>query len=274
MVPAINFLIDFWHAFSVAPQWEVVASIATATMVIYTYKTLRQYKQREERIEKREILERVIQPLADELEFINDLYISAGSIGSFDWVQLKRQNPHLVLRMNLMVKQKLEEFNRDHEELRFVLREFRLKLIDLFQNRVLDYLKRQTTSESARTLQEIATNSKEFIESWRVVVWKVGAREFSIQLFRPIFSGSTLRALVENSQHSSLTLSREIIDAKYTLLYAPTNENDLEEIVSLVREDIYRDENNIKQLKYIQTTFQKAQNLLELIEQFKSRDGL
>ena len=73
------------------PLWQGIGSIASALVVIFTYLSLRQYRQKEKQIETREILETIIQPMVNDLESLIDYYILNGQFRYFHWIELKNK---------------------------------------------------------------------------------------------------------------------------------------------------------------------------------------
>ena len=154
--------------------------MATFCAVLVAFYQHYRYQKKEERIENREILQDIIQPLINELGFIIEYYESSGGMGTFDWTGLKKEKSYLILRINSTLRRNIEEFDLDYRKLQNIFRELQPKLIDFLWTRVSDYLRAQSTAESEQTLKDMSGNPKEHIESWQVAIWKIGANKFLV----------------------------------------------------------------------------------------------
>ena len=173
---------------------------------------------------------------------------------------------YLISRIKPIVREKIEEFDIKHRNIQYIFGDVQTKFTDFLWSRVLDYVRDQNTPDSQRTLKAMEANQTEFINTWQIATWKVGAKSFSANFRQFMFKVSTLKALIESSKNSQNILSKEINDIKYTLLYLSIEEDALENIIATVQQDLRKNAMINEQIQYVLKVYKKAQDLKATLE--------
>ncbi len=102
--------------------WTALGAMGTFAMAIATFLSLRAYKKKEKRIEKRELMEGVVQPLLQNLNSLIALGFHNFSPiqGGFQWQRLKSKNPWVVFKIDeydKSLRAELDGFGKEVDEL-------------------------------------------------------------------------------------------------------------------------------------------------------------
>ena len=100
------------------PQWWV--AIGTLLLAIATFYSLKQYKKREKEIENREIVEKIIQPLEENLkEIIEKLSKGGNSSTCWKWEEIKKKNSILIYKIDSKIEDKIKKFNENWQNFQY-----------------------------------------------------------------------------------------------------------------------------------------------------------
>lgn len=97
-------------------DWQAIGAMATFLAVVVAFYGSYQYRRREKIFEKREILERVIRPLE---ENVNSLLSSSGlsspyfSNWNLKWRTIQKGNPYLIFKLPTNLKHVLDDFDTE-----------------------------------------------------------------------------------------------------------------------------------------------------------------
>jgi hypothetical protein len=234
-----NKIIEFLKNFLRDPLWQGVGSIATFLVTIFTYLSLRQYKKREEKIEKREIFEKIIQPVRKDLENIIEK-IPRGYKNYWNWQKIKSDNYYLILRMNQNIREKIEKFNENWGKFENLFNQYWDELNELFHKEIINYFnKRKWTYEYY----------KENARYWSYL-WDIGGKTFSVNFFELIFQRKTLKEYIEISKNNAQVLNREFKDRRCKIGSYELEINEFEEITNHIKQKIQESEKYIEYFNF------------------------
>lgn len=126
-------------------DWQAIGATATFLAVIVAFYSSYQYRKRERTIEKREITERVIYPLEENINSLLSVWSGLSSPyfsnWEFKWQGLKKANPYLIFRLSDDLKQLLDNFDGDLNKFKNLTNQRLPKLkkiiIDITRERIL-----------------------------------------------------------------------------------------------------------------------------------------
>jgi hypothetical protein len=186
---------------------QAIGSLATVALFYLTLKSLRQYKEKEEKIENREIIEKIITPLRKslEIEIKPQLLRIRGreKIYWFKWNEIKRENPYFIFRISPFLKSQIEDFCKKLEE-------FSNSLI-----KWVPHLKKLISQEIIATLINLGERKEEIIDKNfedSLYSWKVNNDVKWIYFDTLLFYKKNLAKYLEESKKYPYS---EILDEKF-----------------------------------------------------------
>lgn len=98
-------------------DWQAVAAIMTVLAVVVALYSSYQYQKRERMIEKREIIERIIQPLRENINYLISVWsgLSAFYFSNWKlkWRDIQKENPYLVYKLSAELTNLLNRFDEN-----------------------------------------------------------------------------------------------------------------------------------------------------------------
>ncbi len=128
-----------------ATFWIAVGSIATAILAAFTYRSLRQYDTKERRTENRELIEKVIEPLLQNVGSLTTQPIQDFYVGQPSWEATKRQNPVIIYRIPEEIIAEIDALCADIDAIQRRINNNTL-LLGIFADRIVEQLKNKPTS--------------------------------------------------------------------------------------------------------------------------------
>lgn len=183
--------------------WIAFGSIATAVLAFLTYRSLRQYDKKERQTENRELVEKIIQPILQDIELLvarslRDLHVSLPR-----WTATKKENPVLVYRILEKTVAAIEELCADIEKIQLRINNDTL-LMGIYTNRVIEKLSNKPATYDA----SFANNSA---YRWRVK----NDQSYWFTFPNFLFANSTLAEEIEKSKEgiTNAVIEDEIFSA-------------------------------------------------------------
>jgi len=249
-------------------SWEAVGSIGTFLMTIATFITLWWYRKEKEERENREISEKIIQPLKENLRWIIE-YIPKGQMNNWQWQEIKKNNYYLILRMDQQIKARIEKFNEDWEKFKNLFYQRWNRLNELFDLEIFNYFHKQSSSKSQKVLQSLSqlAYSKDSVRNW-YYFWQVGGKDFSVNFFDLIFWEKSLKEFIEESKNESTIFNREIGDKRCVIANVKIEESDFEKIADSIRKKI-QEEKYMEYFNFSHGVYSRAKDLLKRLESLR-----
>ena len=118
-------------------DWTAIAAIATFFAVAAAFWSQWEYRRKEKKNEKRELIERIIIPLLKNLNDIDSFLQKESRYikdEKFVWKEIKKEIPHIVSRLKRELYEKIEIFSNSLEELRRLTNEIQPDLYKIIKN--------------------------------------------------------------------------------------------------------------------------------------------
>jgi len=243
------------------PLWKGIGSIASIIIIILTYLSLREYKLRERRIERREIFEKIIRPLIKDLEGIISDVPRGYLYNKWRWGIIKSENYYLVLRMNQRIREKIEKFDRDWKRFSNLYHQYYDKLNEIFHNEIVKFFNKPERKWSYK-------HPKYNARYW-TYYWKIGGKNFGVNFFELIYKNKTLKECIEESKNDPEILNKELEDLKCKIDPYEIDMDQFEEIANYIRKKIYENEKFINYFKLTKQIYEKACELKKELTRIK-----
>ena len=272
-------------------QWWV--AMGTLALAAATFWNLKQYKNREKRIENREIAEKIIQPLQENLKKIIKGFLKGGNNTDstyWEWERIKKENSVLIYKIDLKIKEKIEKFNKNWQSFQrqypcYRYKNFIYELNERLCRALVNYFQKQNFSKIPQELLSILSivsvnsinhpKNINLLYAWtlqyegREIFNTPLLSEASINFFELIFFDISPQALLRKKE-----IDDKIFNIKCYIRYSITGNElalktieiereDWEKIANFIREEIKKPENKKykEYFDYSKKVYNEAKNL-------------
>lgn len=257
--------------------WESIGSIGTFLMAIATFITLWWYQKEKQDKEMREILERIIYPLRENLKSIIE-NIPKGEIGNWQWQEIKKHPSYLTFKKPQEIVAKIEDFTKDFEKFKNLYHQRYDEINKLFFSEIFSYFSKQSSPKAKKVRKILSThpNTQASVRNW-FCSWQVGGKGFSTNFFEIIFFKKSLKEFVEESKNDPEILNKEASQMKCYIKNKNEDIEDIEErdwneIADCIKKKLEENETYYKEyFGYNRQVYDKARKLKKELEDFIKR---
>lgn len=176
-------------------DWQAVAAITTFLAVAVALYSSYQYRKRERMIEKREIIERIIQPLRENTNSLlsvgSGLFSPYFSNWKLKWRDIQKGNPYLVYKLAAEFKNLLNRFDEN------------LSKFQNLTNQKLPKLNKVITDIVGETLSLVVNEESAIASRYQ---GKIGGNHFSVSFLNLLLAKKNLDDYMEEELKCDSTL--------------------------------------------------------------------
>lgn len=185
-------------------DWQAISAIATFLAVIVAFYSSYQYRRREKIIERREVLERIIHPLEENINSLLSIWsgLSSSNFSNWDlkWRTIQKGNPYLIFRLSDDLKQLLDNFDGG---------------LNKFKN-----LTNQKLPELKKMIADIVMKKLSLLvgEDYAIQSYyhgKIGGKYFSVSFLNLLLDQKNLDEYFEESKYDSTLPNTQIEEAQF-----------------------------------------------------------
>ena len=273
---------------------EVIIAILTLLIAILTPLFVSERKQKE----KREIIEKIIQPLQENLDNIMKRLSKSGNFTDANywrWETIKKEESYIINKIKIKVKELIENFNREWEQFQRLYPSYNFhhtkkELNEKVCLMLIDYFQQSDFSNSfpKELLLQILQNKTLYetnpLYEW-VSCWSFEkstkdsfSPDFSINFFELIFFNLSPQTFINKKiKESQIDQAKRKCKIMYSikdeglLIEKEIKERDWEKIGDFLREEVNKEGSNLLEyFKYSREVYYKAKKLQEELEKYKS----
>lgn len=241
-------------------DWQAVAAIMTFLAVAVALYSSYQYRKRERTIEKREIMERIIRPLEENINSLlsawSGWYSPYFSNWKLNWYDIQKENPYLVFRLPIGFKHLLDSFDENLD-----------KFMNLTNQR-LPKLKK-IIADIIREEMSLLVGEENVLNSY--YQGRVGGKYFSISFLTLLLANKSIDEYLERLKRDPALPNTELYEAQF-IVYGFSerfSKEKFDEVFSHIKSQI---ENDTELKNYIESwimVIDKTKNLAVEIKKYE-----
>lgn len=241
-------------------DWQAVAAIMTFFAVAVAFYSSYQYRKRERTIEKREIIERIIHPLEEDINSLlsawsgwHSPYFSSWKL---KWCDIQKESPYLVFRLPIGFKHLLDSFDEDLDKFMNLTNQRLPKLKKI----IADIIREETS---------LLVGEENVLNSY--YQGKVGGKYFSISFLTLLLAKKSLDEYLEILKRDPVLPNTELREAQFVVygFSERFSKEKFDEVFSNIKSQI---ENDAELKNYIEswiTVIDKTKTLAVEIKKYE-----
>lgn len=207
--------------------WIAFGSVATAALAVLTYRSLSQYRRREQSVENRELIEKIVQPILEDIALLIPRPLQDFFVSQPRWLAIRRDNPVIIHRIPNKVATEIDTLFDDVEKIQ-LRADNNTRLIGIYTNRIIEKLNHPPATYDSNFGNHA---------SYR---WKIrNGKTFYFTFPSFIYSNSTLAEEIEKSKggDTNAIIEGEIFSAG-SGNWREVNQRVFDEILANIKADI------------------------------------
>lgn len=187
-------------------DWQAIGAVATFIAVAVAFYSSYQYRKRERTIEKREIVERVIHPLEENINSLVSVWsrLSSPYFSNWElkWRDIQKENPYLIFRLPDDLKRSLDSLDEDLN-----------KFINLTNQR-LPKLKEAIAAAIRSELLLLASDENAVNSYYQC---KIGGKYFSVSFLNLLLTRKNLDEYLKKLKLDPVLPNTELNEAQFVV---------------------------------------------------------
>ena len=241
-------------------DWQAIAAVMTFFAVAAAFYSSYQYRRREKVLEKREIIERIIRPLEENVNSLLSVWSGLSShyfpSWKLKWHDIQKENPYLIFKLPQNAKYLLDSFDED------------LNKFANLSNQKLPKLKKEITTTIREQLVLLVSEEEGMVTRYQ---GKIGGKYFSISFLNLLLAKKNLDAYLEELGRDSALPNIRIEEDKFVVPGFPESSKEkFEEVFAKIQLSI---QNNTELKSYIESwiaIIEKTKNLSTEIKEYEN----
>ena len=239
--------------------FSALGSIATAGMAIATFWTLFQYQSKERKNDGRELVERILQPLINNLEAIEETIRESLRFSNMPWKDLADNNKFIVFKLNPKIYQAIDDlFIEIKKEIKLKGRD-RESLDSIIASRIAEKLSYPPTTISSS-------------DSWQSrFKWSIGGVGCGYSVMEFIFQNWSASDAIEQSKEEVGGDIESISLYFHGKDHTDVTPEKFDEILKNINDDINNDSKLNQYIDNARILYTKVDNLHKTLGELQSR---